>query len=146
VLGAIKLAKFLRLGPGDNGCDHRNDGFDRYNSVLEELNSRYLELAPQVLNRWTRDIFLGATDELVFDFRKPSAKEQLFKQKENDWLKFGYSKQFSTPCATSLSGMHSMQRWASITGKFSPRGSLNRRSSAMFKFALKPEVSYCSSG
>jgi len=36
-------------------CDIATDGFDRYNSVLEELNSRYLELAPQVLNRWTRD-------------------------------------------------------------------------------------------
>jgi cysteine synthase len=94
VLGAIKLAKHLRLGPGDNVVTIATDGFDRYNSVLEELNSRYLELAPQVLNRWTHDIFLGATDEHVFDFRKLSAKEQLFKQKENDWLKFGYSKAF----------------------------------------------------
>jgi cysteine synthase A len=94
VLGAIKLAKHLSLGPGDNVVTIATDGFDRYNSVLEELNSRYLELAPQVLNRWTRDIFLGATDEHVFDFRKLSAKEQLFKQKENDWLKFGYSKAF----------------------------------------------------
>ena len=94
VLGAIKLAKHLRLGPGDNVVTIATDGFDRYNSVLEELNSRYLELAPQVLSRWARDIFLGATDEHVFDFRKPSAKEQLFRQKENDWLKFGYSKEF----------------------------------------------------
>jgi len=94
VLGAIKLAKHLRLGPGDNVVTIATDGFDRYNSVLEELNSRYLELVPQVLNRWTHDIFLGATDEHVFDFRKLSAKEQLFKQKENDWLKFGYSKAF----------------------------------------------------
>ena len=94
VLGAIKLAKHLRLGPGDNVVTIATDGFDRYNYVLEELNSRYLELAPQVLNRWTHDIFLGATDEHVFDFRKLSAKEQLFKQKENDWLKFGYSKAF----------------------------------------------------
>jgi cysteine synthase len=94
VLGAIKLAKHLRLGPGDNVVTIATDGFDRYNSVLEELNSRYLELAPQVLSRWTRDIFLGATDEHVFDFRKTSAKENLYKQKENDWLKFGYSKAF----------------------------------------------------
>jgi cysteine synthase len=94
VLGAIKLAKHLRLGPGDNVVTIATDGFDRYNSVLEELNSRYLELAPQVLSRWTHDIFLGATDEHIFDFRKTSAKEQLFKQKENDWLKFGYSKAF----------------------------------------------------
>ena len=70
------------------------DGFDRYNSVLEDLNNRYLELAPQVLDRWTQDIFLNATDEHVFDFRKPCVKERLFAQKEKDWIKFGYTKEF----------------------------------------------------
>lgn len=94
VLGAIKLAKFLRLGPGDNVVTVATDGFDRYQSVLEELNCRYLETAPFVLDRWSSDIFLGAADDHVFDFRKASAKEQLFRQKENDWLKFGYSQQF----------------------------------------------------
>jgi hypothetical protein len=94
VLGAIKLAKFLRLGPDDNVVTIATDGFDRYNSVLEELNARYLELAPQVLDRWTHDIFLNAADDHVFDFRKPSVKEGLFAQKERDWLKFGYTKPF----------------------------------------------------
>jgi cysteine synthase len=94
VLGAIKLAKHLRLGPGDNVVTVATDGFDRYNSVLEDLNLRYLELAPPVLDRWAHDIFLGATDEHVFDFRKPVAKEQLFAQKEADWIKFGYTKPF----------------------------------------------------
>ncbi|MGA1982382.1 MAG: pyridoxal-phosphate dependent enzyme [Acidobacteriaceae bacterium] len=94
VIGAIKLAKFLRLGPGDNVVTIATDGFDRYNSVLEEMNSRYLELAPAVLDRWTHEIFLGATDDHIFDFRKTSVKERLFRQKENDWIKFGYSKAF----------------------------------------------------
>ena len=94
VLGAIKLAKFLRLGPGDNVVTVATDGFDRYNSVLDEMNSRYLEMAPVVLDRWTHDIFLGASEDHVFDFRKPCVKEQLFVQKENDWVKFGYSKEF----------------------------------------------------
>ena len=93
VLGAIKLAKHLRLGPGDNVVTVATDGFDRYNSVLEEMNGRYLELAPQVLDRWTRDIFLGADDGHVFDFRT-ARKELLFAQKERDWLKFGYSKAY----------------------------------------------------
>jgi hypothetical protein len=62
--------------------------------VLEDLNSRYLELAPQVLDRWAHDIFLNAADDHIFDFRKPAVKERLFVQKENDWLKFGYTKQF----------------------------------------------------
>jgi cysteine synthase len=104
VLGAIKLAKFLRLGPGDNVVTVATDGFDRYNSVLDEMNSRYLELAPVVLDRWTHDIFLGASEDHVFDFRKPSVKEQLFAQKEKDWVKFGYSKQF-------LDSMRSQDFW-----------------------------------
>jgi cysteine synthase len=104
VLGAIKLAKFLRLGPGDNVVTIATDGFDRYNSVLDEMDSRYLEMAPVVLDRWAHDIFLGATEEHVFDFRKPSVKEQLFVQKENDWVKFGYTKQF-------LDSMRSQNFW-----------------------------------
>ena len=59
VLGAIKLAKHLRLGPGDNVVTIATDGFDRYNSVLEELNSRYLELAPQVLRSLDARYFPG---------------------------------------------------------------------------------------
>jgi cysteine synthase len=117
VLGAIKLAKHLRLGPGDNVVTIATDGFDRYNSVLDELNSRYLELAPQVLNRWTHDIFLGATDEHVFDFRIASAKEQLYKQKENDWLKFGYSKEF-------LDSMRSPAFW---DAQYAKVGEYNRK-------------------
>jgi hypothetical protein len=94
VLGAIKLAKHLRLGPGDNVVTVATDGFDRYNSVLDDLDHRYLELAPAVLDRWTHDIFLGAADDHVFDFRGLAAKERLFIQKESDWMKFGYSRQF----------------------------------------------------
>lgn len=94
VLGAIKMAKFLRLGPGDNVVTVATDGFDRYQSVIEDLDRRYLETAPFVLERWVQDIFLGAKDDHVYDFRKMSAKEQLFTQKEEDWIKFGYSKEF----------------------------------------------------
>ena len=94
VLGAIKMAKFLRLGPGDNVVTVATDGFDRYNSVMEELDCRYLETASFVLDRWAKDIFLGAQDDHVYDFRKDSAKEILFNQKERDWLPFGYTKAF----------------------------------------------------
>lgn len=104
VIGAIKLAKFLRLGPGDNVVTVATDGFDRYQSVLDELNSRYLETESFVLDRWTNDVFLQATDTNVYDFRKMTAKEQLFKQKENDWLKFGYSQEF-------LDSMRSQTFW-----------------------------------
>jgi hypothetical protein len=62
--------------------------------VLKDLEGRYLELTPAVLDRWAHDIFLGATEEDVYDFRKPAMKQRLFKQKEDDWLKFGYSREF----------------------------------------------------
>jgi len=112
VLGAIKLAKFLRLGAGDNVVTVATDGFDRYHSVLEEMNCRYLELTPQVLDRWTREIFLGAADDHVFDFREASVKEQLFRQKESDWLKFGYTKPF-------LDSMRSQAFWDAQYAKVS---------------------------
>lgn len=94
VIGAVKLAKFLRLGPGDNVVTVATDGFDRYQSVLEDLDRRYLELTPPVLERWATDIFLRAGSDHVYDFRKKEVKERLFKQKEADWLKFGYSQEY----------------------------------------------------
>ncbi|HBT47008.1 MAG TPA: pyridoxal-5'-phosphate-dependent protein subunit beta [Peptococcaceae bacterium] len=94
VLGAIKMAKFLRLGPGDNVVTVATDGFDRYRSVLDDLERRTLEITDFVMERWYRDIFLRANEEHIFDFRKPEAKERLFAQKEKDWLPFGYSKEY----------------------------------------------------
>jgi cysteine synthase len=104
VLGAIKLAKFLHLGPGDNVVTVATDGIDRYFSVLDEMNHRYLDLAGPVLDRWAHDIFLGASTDHIFDFRKPETKERLFQQKEHDWLKFGYSQEF-------LDSMRSLSFW-----------------------------------
>lgn len=93
VLGAIKMAKFLRLGPEDNVVTVATDGFDRYRSVLDDLEQRYLETTNHVLQRWAKDIFLGAKDDHIFDFRRASAKERLFTRKEQDWLPFGYKKE-----------------------------------------------------
>jgi cysteine synthase len=104
VLGAIKMAKFLRLGPGDNVVTVATDGFDRYHSVLAELECRYLETESFVLDRWAKDIFLGADDQHVYDFRKPAVKEQLFQQKEQDWLPFGYTQSF-------MDAMREMSFW-----------------------------------
>ena len=94
ILGAIKMAKFLRLGPGDNVVTIATDGYDRYESVLELLEKRELETADYVLERWFKDIFLGAEDDNIEDARLPKVKERLFKQKENDWLKFGYTQAY----------------------------------------------------
>ncbi|MCL5046098.1 MAG: pyridoxal-phosphate dependent enzyme [Actinobacteria bacterium] len=104
ILGAIKMAKYLKLGPDDNVVTIATDGFDRYPSVLEDLEQRSLETADFVLERWARDVFLKASEDHVYDFRRKDVKEQLFQQKEKDWLPFGYTKQY-------IDSMRSMEFW-----------------------------------
>lgn len=104
ILGAIKMAKYLKLGPDDNVVTVATDGFDRYTSVIENLNERYLEVEDFILQRWAKDIFIGATDDKIYDFRRKDVKEQLFMQKEKDWLKFGYTKEY-------LDSMRVMDFW-----------------------------------
>ena len=94
ILGAIKMAKHLRLGPGDNVVTIATDGYDRYESVLQSLEQRELETADYVLERWYKDIFLGVEDRFIEDARVPEVKDRLFKQKERDWLKFGYTQAY----------------------------------------------------
>lgn len=104
ILGAIKMAKYLKLGPDDNVVTIATDGFDRYDSVLLDLERRYLETEDFVLKRWKKDIFDNADVDKITDFRSPAMKEQLFAQKEKDWLPFGYDKEF-------LDSMKSMDFW-----------------------------------
>ena len=104
ILGAIKMVKYLKLGPDDNVVTIATDSFDRYDSVLKDLDQRYLETTDFVLERWARDIFHGMNQAFVYDFRRADKKEQLFKQKENDWLPFGYSKEY-------LDSMRSIDFW-----------------------------------
>ncbi|OEH84273.1 pyridoxal-5'-phosphate-dependent protein subunit beta [Desulfuribacillus stibiiarsenatis] len=111
ILGAIKMAKYLKLGPDDNVVTIATDGFDRYNSVLEELAERELEVTDNVLDRWYRDIFMEADTRHVYDFRGQDGKEQLFKQKEHDWLPFGYAQEY-------LDAMKSMEFWDSEYEKY----------------------------
>ena len=94
ILGAIKMAKYLKLGPDDNVVTIATDRFDRYGSVLEDLDRRCLEISDNVLARWARDIFLDMQPDHVCDFRQMARKEQLFKQKEHDWLPFGYAQEY----------------------------------------------------
>jgi cysteine synthase len=90
ILGAIKMADYLKLGPDDNVVTIATDGFDRYPSVMEDLEKRNLETADFVLRRWAKDIFRNKDTEHIYDYRSMANKEQLFRQKENDWLPFGY--------------------------------------------------------
>jgi cysteine synthase len=94
ILGAIKMADYLRLGPDDNVVTIATDGFDRYPSVMEDVEKRYLETEDFVLKRWAKDIFMKRDTENIYDFRSAASKEQLFRQKEKDWLPFGYSQKY----------------------------------------------------
>ncbi len=104
IIGAIKIAKHLKLGPKDNVVTVATDSFDRYSSVLEDLENRYLETEDFVLRRWFNDIFRKIDDTDVVDFRSDKMKEKLFIQKEKDWLKFGYDKAY-------LDSMKSQKFW-----------------------------------
>lgn len=104
ILGAIKMAHYLKLGPDENVVTIATDGFDRYPSVLEDLESRYLETEDFVLKRWAKDIFLTDKTEYVYDYRSAQNKEKLFLQKEKDWLPFGYTEEY-------LESMRSPEFW-----------------------------------
>jgi cysteine synthase len=94
ILGAIKMAKHLNLGPEDNVVTIATDGFDRYDSVILDLERRSLETSDNVLRRWKKDVFDEADTSRITDFRSQDKKEQLFNQKEKDWLPFGYQKEY----------------------------------------------------
>jgi len=94
IIGSIKMAKYLKLGPDDNVVTVATDGFDRYGSVLEDLDRRYLEIEDFVIDRWFVDVFRKNGVEDIVDYRSPSQKEKLFIQKEKDWLKFGYKQEY----------------------------------------------------
>ncbi len=110
ILGAIKMAHYLKLGPDDNVVTIATDGFDRYPSVLADLERRYLETEKFVLKRWARDIFLNDQAEHVYDYRSAENKEKLFRQKEKDWLPFGYAKEY-------LESMRSPEFWENELAK-----------------------------
>jgi cysteine synthase len=94
IIGAIKMAKYLKLGKDDNVVTVATDGFDRYDSVIQDLERRYLETEDFVLKRWYKDIFIDADTNHIADYRPNNMKEKLFKQKEKDWLKFGYTQTY----------------------------------------------------
>ena len=67
------------------------DGFDRYQSVVDELDRRSLETTSNVMHRWIHDAFDSCDERLVHDCRRKPAKQRLFAQKEADWVPLGWS-------------------------------------------------------
>jgi hypothetical protein len=94
IIAAIKTAKFLDLGPDDNVVTIATDGFDRYPSVMADLERRAGLADTDTLEMWAKGIFLGATTQEILDVRSGAEKERLFRNKEEVWTQFGYSKAY----------------------------------------------------
>jgi cysteine synthase len=91
IIGSIKMARQLGLGSGDNVVSIATDGFDRYPSVMVDLEKREGPFSDRVLLDWYERIFVGANTSDIRDVRSSSEKERLFRQKSEVWTEFGYS-------------------------------------------------------
>ena len=91
VLGAIRLAHHLGLGPNDNVVTIATDGFDRYPSVLADLAERRGPIDAAKLGGWFESVFRGGSEVDILDVRPRAEKERLFACKEEVWSAFGYS-------------------------------------------------------
>ncbi|HXF81789.1 MAG TPA: pyridoxal-phosphate dependent enzyme [bacterium] len=90
IIAAVRLARHLGLGAGDNVVTVATDGFDRYPSVLEEFQRRVGSRLGEGLGRWQAQPFEASTPEEILDTRPREQKERLFAQKEAVWTRLGY--------------------------------------------------------
>ena len=91
ILGAIRLAHHLGLGPNDNVVTIATDGFDRYPSVLADLAERRGPIDAAKLGGWFESVFRGGREVDIQDVRPRAEKERLFACKVEVWSAFGYS-------------------------------------------------------
>jgi len=94
LIGAIKTARLLGLGKGDNIVTVATDRYDRYPSVLAELEARDGALTNDRLSSWSDRIFGNATTSDILDVRGSEAKKRLFDLKAMTWSRFGYDEEF----------------------------------------------------
>lgn len=91
ILGSIRMARHLNLGPKDNVVTIATDGFDRYPSVLADLAKRTPMTAEKALHESFEAIFRGGSSADILDVRPRQEKERLFRYKQETWSRFGYS-------------------------------------------------------
>jgi cysteine synthase len=91
ILGSIRMARFLNLGPDDNVVTIATDGFDRYPSVLADLDRRRGPLSENDLGACFEEVFRGGGANDILDVRPREQKERLFGYKQEVWTPFGYS-------------------------------------------------------
>lgn len=110
VIGAIKTAKRLGLGRADNVVTVATDGFDRYPSVLDDLEGRSGPITDGVLERWAQRIFRGAGTGGWLDVRDAEGKRRLNEMKAGFWGRVGYD-------AAYLGAMQSPSFWPEQIGR-----------------------------
>lgn len=104
ILGSIRMARFLDLGPDDNVVTIATDGFDRYPSVLSDLERRRGPFPASSLVKRFEEVFRGGEAGDILDVRPREQKERLFDYKEEVWTNFGYSQSY-------LESMKSQSFW-----------------------------------
>ncbi|HYN86901.1 MAG TPA: pyridoxal-phosphate dependent enzyme [Ardenticatenaceae bacterium] len=94
VIGAIKTARLLGLGKEDNVVTIATDAFDRYPSVMRDLEARVGPIRGDDLEMWAKGIFRGATTAEILDTRSGQEKERLHEMKVQLWGQFGYGEDY----------------------------------------------------
>lgn len=103
IVGAIKTAKYLGLGPQDNVVTIATDSYDRYPSVSAELYERHGGRPDDdTLEAWAKAVFLGASIGEIIDLNRPGQHDRLQKMKQDMWTRFGYSSDLIERMASQL--------------------------------------------
>ena len=91
IVGAIKTAKYLGLGPEDNVVTIATDSYDRYPSVSQALYARNGgKPDDDQVELWAKSVFLGASQGEIVDLTKAGQQQRLHQMKEDLWTQFGY--------------------------------------------------------
>ncbi len=90
ILGAIKVAKALRIPAGRNVVTVATDGVDRYQPLLAGLQGSAGIVDQTAIRLWAGRIFGSAEPHGLLDLRPPAEKERLLRQKQELWTRFGY--------------------------------------------------------
>ncbi len=94
ILGAIRMARFLGLGRGENVVTIATDGFDRYPSVLAALDDRRGPASDAQIGGEFDRIFRAGFEDEILDVRPAEQKQRLFGYKEEVWTRFHYSQDY----------------------------------------------------
>lgn len=116
IIGAIRTAHQLNLGENENVVTIATDGFDRYPSVMEDLERRVGPVDDHVLSAWYEEIFCKIPCGELLDVRPQDQQNRLFRQKEETWLRFNYTKKY-------LDSMKSQDFWEH---EYSKVGEMNK--------------------